>query len=282
MKLHVIGYASDIAANHRGAAGGPIVIKNANALKQLPIQWEGILETPSTERGLAATDAVKTLCEKLALHTAQFTKEKQPFLSIGGDHSSAIGTWSGAANALDGPLGLIWIDAHMDAHTPDTSITKNIYGMPLATLLGYGDPRLTEIVTNIAALKPDNLVLIGIRDFEKAEVELLKKLNVKIYFMKDVKKRGLSIIFKEALEIVTKNTTAFGVSIDLDALDPEDAPGVSIQSKNGIRVKELLDHLSLIIKHPNFIGTEIAEFCPNRDKNHKTEQLIIEIIQKLF
>lgn len=282
MKLHLIGYASDIAANCRGAARGPIVLKNSEFLKTLPIKWETILEITDTQTDLSATSNVKALCEKLAKQTTKLTKQGKIFLTVGGDHSSAIGTWSGAENALDGDLGLIWIDAHMDAHTPITSKTKNIHGMPLATLLGYGDSGLTKIISENAKLKPENLVLIGIRSFEKEEAELLKKLGVKIYYMKDINEFGLLHILQEALEIVTQHTAGFGVSIDLDAIDPNDAPGVSIDAPNGIHAQDLLDNLSLIGSHPHFIGAEIAEFSPDKDIDQKTEKLIAELIKILF
>lgn len=282
MKPRVIGYASDIAANKKGAAQGPAVLKNSKVLRALSLEWEAILETSSQKRGLVATAATQTLCKKLASYIKQFIANKTPFLTIGGDHSSAIGTWSGAASGLNGPLGLIWIDAHMDAHTPDTSTTKNIHGMPVAVLLGHGDPALTQISSTQAKCQPENMVLIGVRSCEIEEAELLAQLNVRVYFMEEINERGLAVVLKEALKIVTTNTAGFGVSIDLDGIDPKDAPDVTIRVEDGIRAQDLLENLSPIAKHPDFIGAEIAEFFPGNDKNQKTEKLIAGLIQKLF
>ena len=282
MNVQVVGYALDTAANQAGAAEGPHVLQQSSDFQQLPITWVEILDEPKRQRGLAAIPDIKSVCEKLADHIAKLTQKKKPFLTIGGDHSSAIGTWSGAANALDGPLGLLWIDAHMDAHTPETSISKNIHGMSVATLLGHGDVSLTQILSNKPKINPENIALIGIRSFEKGETELLKKLNVKIYFMETVKQQGLQKVMESAIKHVTKNTTGFGISIDLDAIDPQDAPAVSTPAKGGLRADDFLTSLSLIAKHPHFIGAEIAEFNPRHDQDKKTEKLIQRIIRKLF
>ena len=282
MKIHILGYASDIAANRRGAADGPVVMKASEPFNQLPIQWDAILTTDANESGLAAMSVVKTISEKLASHTESLSEQQKPFLTIGGDHSCAIGTWSGASNAFNNQLGLIWIDAHMDAHTPESSHTKNIHGMPIATLLGHGMDALTQIGSDAKKLAPENLVLIGIRSFDTPEAELLKQLNVRVYTMDEIKERGLTIILEEATAIVSKNTRGFGVSIDLDGIDPKDAPGVSLQAIDGIRAADLLDDLSPIAKNPNFIGAEIAEFCPRKDVDQKTEILIAELTKALF
>lgn len=282
MKPQVIGYACDLAANDIGAAEGPFVLQKSEYLKPLALEWTKILETTAKERQLEAMDVVHDLCKKLALQTMHRAREAQTFLTLGGDHSCAIGTWGGAAAGLKDPVGLIWVDAHMDSNTPKTSSSKNIHGMPLAALLGYGDENLTNIGSEKPAMLPDNVVLIGIRSFEEAESNLLKMLKVKIYFMDEIEKRGIHQVMQEAIAHVTKSTCGFGISIDVDAIDPEEAPGVNTPEKNGLIAKNFLESLSLIADNLHFMGAEIAEFNPKNDQNHKTEKLIAKIIEGLF
>lgn len=282
MKPKVIGYALDLAANKAGAAQGPLVLKESNYIKPLDLEWINILETSATGRQLAALEPVESLCQQLAKETQQLTQQQQHFLAIGGDHSMAMGTWNGAAAGLKDPIGLIWVDAHMDAHTMEDSESKNIHGMPVATLLGHGEKRLVEIGSKQPAIQPENLALVGIRSFETGEAKLLKELNVKIYFIEEVLERGIENVMEEAINHVLKHAKHLGISIDIDGLDPEDAPAVSTPEKGGIRADEFIQALSLVGNNPNFIGAGIAEFNPTNDQNHKTEKVMAEIIKILF
>jgi arginase len=206
------------------------------------------------------------------------------FMVIGGDHSSAIGTWSGAFQAIKqrGSLGLIWIDAHMDSHQPKTSHTGNIHGMPLACLLGYGEQEFTQLLSHHHKLDSRYLCLIGVRSFESEEAEFLKQLNVKIYYMDEVKQRGLSVIMQEAIKIVSEQTAGFGVSIDIDSMDPKEAPGTGVIEPDGLSAKELGKALHLLTNNPKLIGIELAEFDPTRDKQQLTEKVILELMRALF
>lgn len=197
---------------------------------------------------------------------------------LGGDHSNAVGTW----NAIEEPFGLIWIDAHMDAHTPETTPSGAYHGMPVADLLGYGLPELAQLSSKKPILNPRNLVLIGARSFEEGEEELLKKLNVKIYFIEEVKRRGLAKILPEAIEYVMHNVSRLGISLDLDIFTVEDAPGVGSPEKNGIHPNEILPLLHQIAKDPRLVAFEIVEFNPERDVDHKTRELIFKILQEIM
>jgi len=284
-RIPVLGVASGLAANEPGSCMGPIVIQGSEHFKATPnsLYWHDMLYVKDSVSGLEALEAITELNERIAHETYDWVKAEQPFLIIGGDHSCAIGTWSGAASALKekGPLGLIWIDAHMDCHTPSSSHTGNIHGMPLATLLGHGDPSLTQLMDVDQKIHPGNICLIGIRDYEPEEEALLNKLKVRIFTMKEIDERGLDAVFKEALKIATEGTKGYGLSIDIDVIDPIDAPGVSTPAKNGIGSEAFLQHAKALT-HPNLIGIEITEFNPNHDENHKTETLLCETISKLF
>ncbi len=205
--------------------------------------------------------------------------EQKPFCVIGGDHSCAIGTWSAVAYAYKGhDIGLIWIDAHMDSHTPDTSTTQNIHGMPVAHLLGEGYMEFTHLFDHGSKIKPHNICLIGVRSFEKGEAARLARLGVKIYYMNEIKERGIDTVLNEACEYVCKSTYGFGISIELDAIDPIDAPGVGCPESGGIQGSALVNALKQLVPNKPLLGLEIAEYNPLRDENQITAQLAVDLI----
>ena len=191
---------------------------------------------------------------------------------IGGDHSCAIGTWSGVAEK-HGDFGLIWVDAHMDSHTPQTSITQNVHGMPLANLLGYGD------FTHLAnpKLKPENLIPIGIRSYEPEEKELLDKLGVKIYYDENCK--NIHKVIEEAINHFPAKLP-LGVSIDMDAFTHKDAPGVGTPEPGGIDLK-IFTAAMQAQSHRKLCCLEVVEFNPTFDKDNITANNVINIINHL-
>jgi arginase len=282
--IYFLGYMSDVAGAYLGSAKGPDVLRRSPYLAALEKQgiklhWEEFLQPDPTQH--SKLEKVSTLCKKLSDNTQSLNQENKFFIVLGGDHTSAIGTWSGVTNATQGDLGLIWIDAHMDSHTPQTSETGNIHGMPLACLLGEGVFELTQLANKSVKFKAQNVCLIGVRSFEQAEAELLRQLNVRIFFMDEVKQKGLYKVMQEAIQHVTRHTVGFGVSLDIDSIDPQDAPGTGITEHNGLDGKELTLALSLLADNPNLVGAEIVEFDPSRDKDHLTEKLIANLIQSL-
>lgn len=201
---------------------------------------------------------------------------------IGGDHSCAIGTWKGAARAFGkrgahGALGLIWIDAHMDGHTPETTPSGKLHGMPVACLLGHGDRRLTGIGGD-APLDPRRVCLVGVRSFEPEEAALLRRLGVRVFFMKEVERRGLAAVMKEAVAVARGDGGRYGVSLDLDALDPRDAPGVGTPVAGGIRAADLRRALSAIAGDDALAALEIVEYNPHQDRRGATARLVGDAI----
>jgi arginase len=280
-----IGSASGIAAADAGCGHGPIVLQNSILLKNALLQhrihyeWKSILQSNKlvTENVLTY---IERHCHSLALEVAKILSANQFFTVFGGDHSCAIGTWSGAQHILSsaGDIGLIWIDAHMDSHTPETSLTGNFHGMPVACLLGYGPLELTQILNTKPKIKPEHLCMIGIRSYEEGEAELLKKLNVKIYFIDEVKERGLTTILKEAQQRVKLGTVGYGVTIDIDSIDPTQAPGTGVSEPNGLDAHALCSALTQLSQDSSLIGLEIVEFDPHLDQNNKTEKIIADIL----
>jgi arginase len=225
-------------------------------------------------------DVVAEVCRRLARQVRSLVVSGSRFVVLGGDHSCAIGTWSGARDALKarGPLALLWIDAHMDSHTPATSPSGNLHGMPLACLLGFG-PRALSALTGLGpALHPARVCLIGVRSYEEAERRLLARLGVKIFFMDDVRRRGLAAVMDEAFLRVSRGHGAFGVSVDLDALDPSEVPGVSLPVPGGLRAGELVECIAALAGRRGFLGLEIAEFNPRRDRASATVCVIKNLI----
>lgn len=272
--IMVIGAASCAGAPDPACAEGPDALRRYRVFHDTPLQhveWDAILRVP---RDAADTPlhAVAALGARLAAEVESVLHAGHFPLVVGGDHSCAIGTWSGVHRALaeKGPVGLIWIDAHMDSHTFATTPSGQIHGMPLACLLGHGEAALTAIDGAEAKLRPEHVCLIGVRSFEAGEAALLHRLGVRVFDMEEIRRRGLAAVFDEALAIVRQGTAGFGVSVDLDALDPEEEPGVGTPVPGGLRRAELAAALSHLRGDPAFVAMEIVEYNPRRDRRHAT------------
>ncbi|MFN8770686.1 MAG: arginase [Neisseriaceae bacterium] len=274
-KISLIGAAIDACANKRGAATTPDHIKNN--IQQLGLSFENIFDYHDDGHNLKKLENFFT---QIANKTKMVLQENEFPIVIGGDHSCAIGTWSGITDHLkdiNQNLGIIWIDAHMDAHTPESSITKNIHGMPVATLLGYGHKEFVNILNSSPKIRPENIVLLGVRSFEEAEVYLLQKLGVQVYYSHEINKEGFQNIFANVWNKLSKKVDKVGFSIDLDGFDPKFAPGVSTSEPDGINFDEFVSSLSQI-DFDKIIGMEIAEGNPIFDPAGITMKCITDII----
>jgi arginase len=198
---------------------------------------------------------------------------------IGGDHSCAIGTWSAIAKTYRdrGDIGLIWIDAHLDSHTPETSESGAPHGMPLAHLLGKGNDKLTSIADALPKFKPENVVVIGARSSEAGEEQLLASMGVRVMRIEEVQQKGFLYCLGEAIEIVTKNTIGFGITFDVDSIDPKQAPGVGSPEENGLDAWEVVTAFEVMDK-TKLVGFELVEYNPERDVDFETEDVCIEIL----
>jgi arginase len=245
----------------------------------LDAAWSTTIPAPA---GNDALTVVSTVAEELAGRTEELVARGRVPLVLGGDHSCAIGTWKGAARALAsrGSLGLIWIDAHMDAHTVLTTPSGRLHGMPLACLFGHGDPRLTAIAGG-AMLDPRRVCLVGVRSFEGGEAALLLRLGVRVFFMHEIARRGLHDVMTDALAIAGSGG-AYGISFDLDAVNPRDAPGVGSPAAGGIRGPDLLRAFSRIGRDPALAVLEVVEYNPPRDRGGATARLAADAIKALL
>jgi len=243
------------------------------------LAWQRI----SYELGTAAAapiDVVSRTARWTAGITCRLTTCGDTFVVIGGDHSCAIGTWSGVADGLrkSGPLGLVWLDAHMDMHVPETTHSGAINGMPMACLLGYGAPQLISVAETDPAIEPHNLCLVGTRSFEPEELEFAERLGVHVIDMDEVCRQGISAALSRAQEIAANGTAGYGVSLDLDAFDPVDAPGVGTPEPGGIGAAAFLDVWSRLTRDSKCLGIEIAEYNPSCDHAGRTARLMGDLI----
>lgn len=283
--VSILGAACGRGAGDERCQHGPKALRRGGLVGRLRREgidacWGDILQVPSSETGIPALQAVSSLCNRLAARIDDLVAEGDYFATLGGDHACAVGTWSGAFRGLSdrGPLGLIWIDAHMDAHLPETSPSGTLHGMPVACLLGHGEEALTSIAARGPALRPEHICLIGVRSFEDGEAALLGRLGVRVILMEEIVRRGLDAVMDEALAIAATGTAGFGVSIDLDALDPIEAPGVGSPVPHGLGADALISALGGPRRRSGFIGIEIAEFNPALDGGGVTAGLISDLL----
>ncbi|MDD5248357.1 MAG: ornithine--oxo-acid transaminase [Rhodocyclaceae bacterium] len=284
--IRLIGVASGLGAP---AAASAACAQAPEALRRADIdaaarrnghdcQWEAMVAPGEGSAQAVLATLLKTLGERVAACIAhgQFP------VVIGGDHAIAAGTWRGAAQALQErapgrQFGLLWLDAHADVHTRATSPTGNLHDMPLAALLGINVPGLGSPAD--LHLKPHNLIIVGLRSFEAVEMSLLRRLGVKIYDMEEIGRRGLRAVMDEAVQRLSAGTEAFGISIDLDVVGAEDAPGVSTPCSSGLGGAALCEALHGICQQPKLSALEIAEFNPAHDIEGRTARLVHALLE---
>lgn len=290
--IALIGSASGWGAQIRETEKGPKSLKESAVLSSLnlPLAWKEILYPSKTSQEITLSPGIETfpyiedMCVRLSQSIEETLQSQQFPVVIGGDHGIAIGTWAGVIHHLEAKeeFGLIWIDAHMDAHTMETTPSKAYHGMPLAVLLGFGDHSLVNLLEAGPVLNPAHVCLIGVRSYEEGEAALLKRLGVRIYYMKDVEERGFKAVFEEALDLVKKGTKGFGLSIDLDGFDPVEAPGVGTPEPNGLKAADVIPALSLAQGDASFKALEIVEYNPDCDRDKKTLFLIRDLLSTLL
>ncbi len=284
-RIRIIGAASGLGAQDRGCEDGPVAFRRSQAWHELEhhplVDWGKTLFA-ADKPGLSAASRIAGLCRHLADEVALALADGVFPLVIGGDHSVAIGTWSGVARAAGAPIGLLWIDAHLDSHTPETSYSGAIHGMPLACLLGLGDKRLLNIGLTGRQVSPAHTVVLGPRSYEPEEIEFLQGMGVRIIDSEAVLTRGFSTCLNEAIEIVARAPAGFGVTLDLDAIDPKLAPGVGSPEPDGLPVADVLEALHQLSTLPGLLGLEIVEYNPDRDRHGVTAGLISDLIGEVL
>ena len=283
MKYVLIGAGSDLGVHVNGAKYGPsrIInsINNNNIEKKVLIQKDGIIK--SNDKNDLEKNLIEVNLFNQELYRILNSYDKDKFLiTIGGDHSISIA--SGLTSCNKESVGLIWIDAHPDFNTFETTITGNLHGLPCACINHYGCDKLS-LFHNGNYINPKNTVIVGARSIDKKEMENLQKTGVIVFTTNDIKKYGVKNIMEQAFSIATKDTNKIHLSYDLDVIDPKIAPGVSVPEVNGINEQEAYEIADYIARNINYlVGMDLVEYNPIFDINDRTLQIAINILNKLI
>jgi arginase len=236
---------------------------------------------PEEAEKLKYVREISNACEQLAEEIEAILEADEFPIILGGDHSIAMGSFSGVANYYrkrEQTLGLIWFDAHADMNTPETTPSGNLHGMPLSALLGYGAPELTHIAGFAPKLDPALCAHVGARDIDPGERDLIKKLGIRFFTMREIDERGMRACMDDAIAIASKGTAGYSVTFDVDALDPGDAPGSGTLVRGGLTYREAHLGMELIAEHGGMRLLEIVEINTALDVNNKTAELGVELI----
>jgi arginase len=286
-QVHLIGAGSGWGAGVREAEDGPRSLQEFGLAERLVAsrvraRWAAMIE-PEKRWHDHGTLPQPEVFELVASHNAALADAVARSMAaralpvvLGGDHAIAMGTWGGVARAMRAPLGLIWMDAHLDAHTVETTPSMNPHGMSAAVLLGHGTPEFLAV--GGAAVRPEHLCYIGVRSYEVAEWALLHRLGVRIFYIDEVHERGLAAVMREVMTIVTRGTRGFGLTIDLDGFDPTDVPGVGLPVADGLRGAEAAAVLRGVARDPRLRALELVEYDPALDRDHRTAQLVLDLL----
>jgi arginase len=288
----LIGAASGWGAGFRHTEEGPAALRKLGLERWLAAggvgaEWRAMIESEKHWRAHPEVKPPETF-DLVLRHAAQVAdavaaaRGEGAFpVVIGGDHAVGMGSWAGVARSLAyRPFGLILLDAHLDAHTIETTPSMNAHGMGMAALLGHGYPPFLALCGGL--LQPEHVCYVGIRSYEDGEIALLRRLGVRVILMDDVKRRGIDAALAEAVAIATNGTDAFGITIDLDGFDPEDAPGIGLKEPDGLRAGPTLAALSRVARHPELAALEIVEYIPEFDEELRTAHLVRDLILALL
>lgn len=236
---------------------------------------------PTVGEKLKYLSEIHVACERLATQVEQIVDAGELPITIGGDHSIAIGSLAGVVKAFrkrDERLGLIYFDAHADMNTPDTTPSGNIHGMPLAVLLGYGAAELVNVGGFAPKFDPRLCVHIGARDVDPGERELIRQLGIRFFTMREIDERGLAACMDEAIRIAGQGSAGYAVTFDVDALDPGDAPGSGTLVRGGLSYREAHLAMEKIGEAGGMRSLEVVEINTALDVNNRTAELGVELI----
>ena len=291
-KIRIIGVPMDLGASRRGVDMGPSALRVAGLharLRQLPRQVEDIgnsvvkqpEEQPYGVKNAKYLEEISDTCKGLAEIVRKTLDEDLLPLVLGGDHSIAVGTTAGAAAHYykeSKRIGLIWLDAHGDMNTPESSPSGNVHGMPLASIMGYGPPELTELAGIKPMVEPRSVALVGVRDLDSKERRLVKDSGVHVLTMRDIDERGMREVMSEALRFTNDDTAGVAVSLDMDFVDPSDAPGVGTPVRGGVTYREAHLALEMIADSRSMVSFELVEINPVIDLHNTTAILGVELV----
>jgi len=290
--IAIIGAPLDLGQGRRGVDMGPSALRVANLngrvrslgyevddLGNIPVEQAEAM--PEGDPRAKYLPQIALACETLADRVERALERAYVPLVVGGDHSVAIGTVSGVSRFFQKrqkQIGLIWLDAHADMNTPDSSPSGNIHGMPLACVLGMGPAELTGIGGYKPKVAPKNTVIVGLRAVDDKEKEFVRASGVHAYTMRDIDERGLRAVMEEAIQAASDGTTGFHVSLDMDFVDPKDAPGVGTAVRGGATYREAHLAMEMLCDSRNATSFEVVEVNPVIDETNRTADLAVELV----
>lgn len=292
MKIEVIGVPLDLGADHRGVDMGPAAIRIACLMKNLQelgfeVTDRGDLQVDIPEILKVINPQLKYLPEIAAINrqlaeTVEEVHDRGVFpLVLGGDHAIAIGTMGGTAayfHKKKQKTGLIWIDAHGDMNTENTTPSGNIHGMPFAVLLGEGAVELRNIGGDFTKIDPEHAVLVGVRDIDANERQLIKRSGITVFTMAEIDRRGMHDVMLEAIACASQDTAGFHLSFDIDALDPTAAPGVGTPVEGGLTLREAHVIMEAVARSHKMVSLEMVEVNPILDFKNRTAKVAANLI----
>jgi arginase len=295
-KIRVIGVPLDLGQTRRGVDMGPSAVRVAGLEARLEALGHKVEDGGNAPVYLAEQKQfgqpnakylkeITMTCTKAAEMVLNALEEGEIPISIGGDHSMAAGTVSGVSEFYrrhGQRVGLIWLDAHTDINTPNTSPSGNVHGMPLAAIMGLGPSELGDIFGFSPKIAPENCVIVGVRDVDAHEVENIRRAGVEVFTMRDIDERGMRTVMEEALRLAGRGTAGYHISLDMDWIDPEDAPGVGTPVRGGATYREAHLAMEIIADHGRMTSFDIVEVNPVIDEKNRTADLACELATSLF
>jgi arginase len=286
--IRIIGVPMDLGQSRRGVDMGPSALRYAGLQKRLEnlgytVYDEGNIPVPNPEEAVAGLGrrrrAVAAVCQQIYDTARPFVEQDDFTLFMGGDHSISIG--SVTAVAQPGPIGVIWIDAHADFNTPETSPSGNIHGMPLAALVGRGAPELVNIGYEGRKLHEVHIVQIGIRSLDQQERTALKQSGIHVYTMRHVDELGMAAVARQAIDRL-RHLRHIHVSLDMDSLEPDEAPGVGTAEPGGLSYREAHLLMEILSDSDRIRSMDIVEINPILDTMNRTAELAVGLTSSLL
>lgn len=294
-RIEIIGAPSTFGQKKLGVNLGPDAIRYAGLLSRLKkmglyVIDKGNIEVPtldvekfnSDQEGLRNYDEIVTVSENLSKATSEIVKKGNFPLTLGGDHSIAVGSISGISQHYEN-LGVIWYDAHGDLNVPEESPSGNVHGMPLRILAGDGPDELVNINDFTPKVKPENIVLIGMRDLDEGERKYIKDKNIKTFTMADIDRFGIQEVIERSLEYLkSRNIDGLHFSLDVDALDPAETPGTGTRVMGGLSYRESHFALELLNESKLVTSMDIVEVNPLIDNSNHTAEQAVALLGTFF
>jgi arginase len=292
----IIGAPMDLGAGRRGVDMGPSALRLAGLDERIrslgyEVQDLGNIEVDQAESLPKGPQRARYLpqiahtCSRLADMVYLASRDEKLPLVLGGDHSIAVGTVSGLSRRYRDTgrkIGLIWIDAHADINTPETSPSGNVHGMPVACIVGIGPEEMNNIYAYSPKVEPRNIALVGLRDVDRTEAPQVKGTGVNAFTMRAIDERGLRAVIEDAIAIASDDTAGFHVSFDMDAVDPDEAPGVGTPVRGGLTYREAHLAMEIICDSGGVVGMEVVEVNPVLDQANRTAALGVELVLSAF